>query len=137
MIVLTFCCSSLRPTKKGTGASSPLEKPPRDFLTMFNDFDYVLEMRKHGATHKDSNLLNDFNAGMTSLPRLFASTDSLQKRKKRGYTQGRRNNSKSPKKKKVSIYVTRRTYLSSPSRCVSHVFVNVVDVRTHCRYHSS
>ena len=45
---------------------------------MFNDLDETLEMREYCTAHEDRNLLYNFDASVTSLPRFLTATHSLK-----------------------------------------------------------
>jgi len=88
------------------------------FLTMFYNFNQTFEVRKNCTSHQDCNLLHNLDACMSSLPRLFAATNSFQERKQRGNTQ------------------CRCHYSKCSSCCVTDILINVVNIWSHCRYHS-
>lgn len=74
-------------------------------------------MGQNGTTHEDSNLLDDFYACVSRLPRFLRLAHGLEERQQRGYAQRRRDHSESTRGR------------------VAHVLVQIVDIGTHGRDH--
>lgn len=75
-------------------------------------------MGQHSAAHKDANLLDDLNSGVSRSPGLLADADGAQERKHRGNAEGGGDDCK------------------SSGGGVAHVLVLMVDVRSHSCNHS-
>lgn len=105
----TVRCGSL-------GESSDAQRRHRpDFLLLVleavrDGFDEVAEMRQDSAAHHDGDLLNDFDTGVPSLPRLLRPADGFEERQQRRDAERRSDNRE------------------GASGRVAHVLVGVVNV---------
>ena len=91
----------------------------RDTTQVVRDTVYkALQMGKDGATHQDGDLLNDLDTGVPSLPGLLAAADGTKEGKKGRDTKGRGHDCK------------------GSGCCVSHVFIDMIDIRAHSADHS-
>lgn len=85
---------------------------------MLDYFYQVPQMRQDGTSHQDSDLLDDLNTSMPSLPGLLAPAHSLEERQEGGDTQSRCNDGE------------------GTGRGVTDVLVQVINVGTHGGDHS-
>jgi len=70
-------------------------------------------VRQDGAAHEDGDLLDDLDAGVARLPRLLGLADGLEEGQQGGDAEGGRDDGEGARRR------------------VTHVLVQVVDVRTH------
>lgn len=58
----------------------------KSIITVFNDLHQTLEMWQDGAAHKDGDLLDNLDAGVTRLPRLLRAANGFQEGQQGGDT---------------------------------------------------
>ncbi|KAJ6372030.1 hypothetical protein OIU77_002369 [Salix suchowensis] len=84
---------------------------------MLYDFHKGSQMGKNSTANQNSNLLNNFDSSVPSLPRFLTLTHSFQEGQQRRNPESRSNNTESSRS------------------CVSNILINIINIRTHSSNH--